>query len=470
MLDSSLDHSHMEKLVELSSQEVQINFTLNSKCRATLGLRSLIATATVAFKVQTSSPNKFLVNPPSGTLEPLSSATLQLILKPQSHFPSHFPRSPSDRFLIKTAIIPEVTRPKFVNSWFGSYTGPTYDVKLGVAFVGPVLLRHAVGNGDVGVAKKIVKRKRGLVAELSTREAESMFQLATKLANSDEMVSFLIQAGLEVKSVDDEMSESKGWSDLHVAAVYDRMEEIVSLISGGECGPLDCRDKEGQTPLMLAAGKGHERCVRILEGAGADVDARSKDGRTSLYKAAANGDRRMVEVLMELGADPRIGAGDRGRSAFDVARDKGFKEIIDILEQSETVMTLARRGDSSHLKQLLTRGASPRWHDQYGLTPLHVAALKGHTDTIRILLDFKIEIDCRDNEGFTPLHLAVEGGCVETVEALVDRGSDLNAKSKRGATPIYIAKVMGYDDIYKFLYERGACNNSSMPPSYSYLM
>ncbi|KAH7842778.1 hypothetical protein Vadar_009142 [Vaccinium darrowii] len=94
----------MERLVEASEQEVKIDFVLGRKCRANVRLKSLSATTPVAFKVQTSSPNKFLVNPPSGLIQPLSYATFQVVLKPQSQLPAIFPRSASDPFLVKTAL------------------------------------------------------------------------------------------------------------------------------------------------------------------------------------------------------------------------------------------------------------------------------------------------------------------------------------------------------------------------------
>ncbi|KAA8534034.1 hypothetical protein F0562_031551 [Nyssa sinensis] len=471
----------MERLVEVSDQELRIDFVLGCKCRVNVRLRSLSATTPIAFKVQTSSPHKFLVNSPSGLIPPLSYATFQVILKPQSQLPPNFPRSPSDRFLIKTALAPDLshnssesTHPEFINSWFNSSPHEsTQDLKLKVAFVGPFLLRHAVASGDIDAVRNIIKRQRNIVAEFSTREAESLLQVATKSDNSDEMVNLLVEAGLKADTparlddVRESRWDSKGWTDLHVAVAFDRTDEILRLIEVTEHGSLDCRDKEGRTALHLAASKGHERCARMLVDAGADVDARSKDGRTALYRAAANGDRRMVEMLMELGADPTIASMDRGRSAVDVARDKGHKEVVEILEWGEAVLNAARRGELKHLESLLEKDASVKYRDQYGLTALHAAAIKGHKDAVMMLVEFGSDIEWQDTEGHTPLHLAVEGGSIETVEVLIDRGANVNAKTKMGATPLYLARAMGYDDISQFLLEKGASSSVPSPLSSS---
>ncbi|CBI25437.3 unnamed protein product, partial [Vitis vinifera] len=391
------------RLVEVSDHEVRIDFALGCKCRANVRLTSLSANTPIAFKVQTSSPQKFLVSPPTGLIPPLSSAAFQVILKPQSQPPAMFPRSPTDRFLIKTALAAEFstqsTQPDSINSWFASR--PTQDLKLKVVFVGPFLLRHAVAAGDLLVEAGLKSEARAKIDKMSLEEE-------TRWA-------------------------SKGWTGIHVAAAFDRTEELARLVKLLGSGPLDFRDNEGRTALHLAVSKGNIQCAR---------------------------------TLVEAGADPTITAGHRGRSPLDIARDKGHKEIVEILEQGETVLTTARRGELKPLELLLQRGASINHRDQYGLTALHVAAIKGHKDVALLLIRFGLGLECQDSEGHAPLHLAVEGGSMETVEVLVDEGANINARSKRGATPLYMANALGYHDIAQFLVNRGA-SSSSLPPSSS---
>ena len=142
------------------------------------------------------------------------------------------------------------------------------------------------------------------------------------------------------------------------------------------------------------------------------------------------------------------------------------KEIVEILEQGETVLTAARRGELKPLEILLQRGASISHRDQYGLTALHVAAIKGHREVAVLLIEFGLGLESEDNEGHAPLHLAVEGGSMETVEMLVDKGANIDARSRRGATPLDLANALGYKDIARFLVNRGA-SSSSLPSSSS---
>lgn len=439
--------------MEVSDQVVCIDFVLGTKCRATVRLRSLSATTSIAFKIQTSSPHKFLVNPPSGLISPLSQSTFQIILRPQPKIPSTFPRSASDRFLIRTSLVESSvsTNPDTITSW-------THDIKLKVAFVGPFLLRHAVNIGDCDAVRSMLKFQRTLLTELSTREAESLHRVAVRLDNSVEMVSLLLEVGLKIDSttriledVEESRWTEKGWSELHVAAAFDRTDEVSRLIKMGNRRGLDCKDKEGKTPLYLAASKGYERCVKLLAGAGATVDARRIDGWTALYRAAAKGDRRMVKVLVELGADPSIVADNRNRSAIDVARDEGHKEVVETLERGEEVLNAARRGDLGRLEFLLETDASVDFRDQYGLTAIHMAAIKGYKDVVMLLVEFGSDLECTDAEGRTPLHMAVVGGDKDTVEVLVIRGANVNAKCNRDVTPLQVAEAMGNESLTQCL-------------------
>ncbi|CAN4123413.1 unnamed protein product [Withania somnifera] len=456
----------MEKLVEVSEPEIRLDFALGCKCRATVNLRSLTAASPVAFKVQTSSPHKFLVNPPTGLISPLSSTSFQVILKPQAQIPSTFPRSPSDRFLIRTSIASDLelnssfesTQSEIVNS-IGHRS--THDIKLKVVFVGPFLLRHAVSNGDCDSVRNIIKRQRSIFTEFSTREAESLFRVAKQLPNnSNNMVNILIEGGLKVDACtepNDVKWASKGWTALHIAVANDRREEIERLVRvNGGCRWLDSRDKEGRTPLHLAASKGLLESAKALIGAGAQVDTRSKDGRTALFRAAANGDCQMVKMLVEVGADPTVTELHLGRSALDIARAKGHGVVVKILERGEAVLHAARCGDLQLLETLLEKGATTHFHDQYGLTALHMAAIKGNKDALMIVAEFRADLESQDGEGHTPLHMAVEGGCAQTVEVLLNRGANVNARNKKGATPLSISIFLGYEEITQLLVDEGA--------------
>ncbi|KAL0299316.1 UNVERIFIED_CONTAM: hypothetical protein Sradi_6591400 [Sesamum radiatum] len=136
--------------------------------------------------------------------------------------------------------------------------------------------------------------------------------------------------------------------------------------------------------------------------------------------------------------------------------DNVQKDVLKILERGEAVLHSARRGELEVLESLLEKGATTDFCDQYGLTALHVAAIKGIKDVVMMLVEFGADVERTDAEGHTALHMAVEGGSVETVEVLINRGANMSAKTKKGATPLYISKLMEYEDITQLLIDKGA--------------
>ena len=60
------------------------------------------------------------------------------------------------------------------------------------------------------------------------------------------------------------------------------------LVDAGEA-KIESTDSEGQTPLLLAAMRGHEAVVKLLLVAGAAADTRNRLGKTPLFLAAARG-------------------------------------------------------------------------------------------------------------------------------------------------------------------------------------
>ena len=74
-------------------------------------------------------------------------------------------------------------------------------------------------------------------------------------------------------------------------------------------------------------------------------------------------------------------------------------------------------------------------------TPLHLAAIRGHTSIVRVLTQVHCEIDAKDFDQNTPLHYASEFGHFECIIFLVKESlADPLVKNKFGYMPSDIAQ------------------------------
>ncbi|KAL3500113.1 hypothetical protein ACH5RR_039206 [Cinchona calisaya] len=81
---------------------------------------------------------------------------------------------------------------------------------------------------------------------------------------------------------------------------------------------------------------------------------------------------------------------------------------------------------------------------------IHFAAQKGHTEVVRILINFGVSIKSYNRKGMTALHYAAQGSHLELVRYLIKKGANLNAKNKAGKAPVDLASS---DEIRTFLVE-----------------
>jgi len=92
-------------------------------------------------------------------------------------------------------------------------------------------------------------------------------------------------------------------------------------------------------------------------------------------------------------------------------------------------------------------------------TPLHMAARRGQSDMVKLLLEHGADIEARNAMRRTPLHEAV-GVSVEVMEILLDWGAQVNAQDRYQMTPLNIATATGYSLGVALLVQRGAAIKS----------
>ena len=91
-----------------------------------------------------------------------------------------------------------------------------------------------------------------------------------------------------------------------------------------------------------------------------------------------------------------------------------------------------------------------------GGTPLIIAAYKGHSEVVKLLLDKKdIQVNQGDRCGATPLIHAAKKGHLEVVKLLLERDNiHVNQGDKYGYTPLSLAAMQGRSELLKLLLEK----------------
>ena len=109
----------------------------------------------------------------------------------------------------------------------------------------------------------------------------------------------------------------------------------------------------------------------------------------------------------------------------------------------------ARTGDFSEVKALTKAGADPNARAEFGLSPLHYAALgNGNPSVFKALIEAK-----SPNPGILTM---LGNGSPLVVKALLNAGADPNARAEYGLTPLYNAAIAASDpSIVEALIESG---------------
>jgi ankyrin repeat protein len=145
-------------------------------------------------------------------------------------------------------------------------------------FVGATPLLTAIDFGDAHLVELMLRRGADPNVEVDDGYTALLTAIESERSASVQIVSQLIAAGADIHR-----TGANGWTPLHMAAAYGRLEKARLLIDAGarvnERIPID----EGQTPLMEAASQGRSEMARLLLDRGADPSMRDTFlGRTSL--------------------------------------------------------------------------------------------------------------------------------------------------------------------------------------------
>ncbi|XP_064648007.1 transient receptor potential cation channel subfamily A member 1 homolog isoform X2 [Lineus longissimus] len=229
---------------------------------------------------------------------------------------------------------------------------------------------------------------------------------------------------------------------------------------------INKRDEDFQSPLHYAARYNHFGIVKLLVERGAVVNIEDEEKATPLHYAARYRRQKVPHVSDSL-HDVNLIEGSRRSSKQTLEGDSPGTPKKDTPDGETSGCTSPRENlnslPSSPSKQiqsiiryLVKKAADVNHKDEYGLTPLHFAAMKGNEIAASELLGINnIDIEATDKQDMTALHLAATHNQPAVARLLIDMGAQLRCIDEELSTPLHLACMEGSEMIMKMLFEAG---------------
>ncbi|XP_068778046.1 ankyrin repeat domain-containing protein 35 [Struthio camelus] len=157
-----------------------------------------------------------------------------------------------------------------------------------------------------------------------------------------------------------------------------------------------------------------------------------------LFEAVEKGDVGRVAVLAARKTARPTKLNAMGQSAFHLAASKGLTECLTLL---------------------LAHGAPVNEKNDDGSTALHLATIACQPQCVKVLLQYGANEGHVDGQSRTPLHWAASSGCASSVLLLCDHEALLDVTDGNGQTPLMIAARGNHAAICAQLLQRGADPN-----------
>ena len=300
--------------------------------------------------------------------------------------------------------------------------------------LGETPLHTAVRNDDLLSIRKYLYRSGEV-----NNEGVSAAELALDLGR--------IQIAKILLKVEMPLLKEIGFTNLMLASFFGDEERFEKCI--GEKGAITGR---GHTAFMLAANQGHyDMAERLAE----EKEMVDKDGRPvhlicpkedGSYRVLSTRYPNTIEGLHLAVKDRSIdgvraliahaGARYAGWTALARAAENGFAEAIPLLVEKEAKMTIdiTFKCMSANLR---------------GLLAIHIAALKGHANVVRLLLDAEGG-SVERAIGFTSLMISAYMGHAHCVKELIAREAKMFERTG-SATALWYAAYCGHLDCVELL-------------------
>lgn len=235
----------------------------------------------------------------------------------------------------------------------------------------------------------------------------------------EEIVSHLLAKGASL-----EITDNQGKTALHHAIINGKEAIAEQLINKMSIEQINLPDKNGNTPLMLAAKQDQYYIFDILQKKpGISITDFNQEGGTAITYLMDPAKLDSICMLL----------GKHGQIDMPITDDN-----------NRLIHYAAEMGVASAVRLLIDSGANINLLNDEGKSPLMLAVINGLTDVVQLLLEKGCNINSKNSDGYTSLHLAVEYQNEDVIKMLLAGGADYTLKNNEGLTPLDIAINNGF--------------------------
>ncbi|OXB23093.1 hypothetical protein B0A80_12985 [Flavobacterium tructae] len=253
---------------------------------------------------------------------------------------------------------------------------------------GSTAFDYAARTGNIALLKKLLDRK----VKPTDNALLIAAQGSRRETNTLETYKYLVE---EVKLKATATSKS-GENVLHLLANKPNQGEIIAyfLAKGVDVNKID---KDGNTPLMIAAGARETAALDKLLPVTKNINLQNAKGESALTFAVRSGVPEAVATLLSKGADVNV-------------KDKDGNNLGVYLVQSYRPMgretNAAQDPFEAKIKLLQEKGLNLAAVQKDGSSLYHSAIAKNDLNLVKKLAPLNIDVNAKNKDGLTALHKA----------------------------------------------------------------
>ncbi|XP_047376066.1 protein phosphatase 1 regulatory subunit 12B isoform X3 [Sciurus carolinensis] len=219
-------------------------------------------------------------------------------------------------------------------------------------------------------------------------------------------------------------------------------DEVKKLLARG--ADINTVNVDGLTALHQACIDENLDMVKFLVENRANVNQQDNEGWTPLHAAASCGYLNIAEYFINHGASVGM-VNSEGEVPSDLAEEPAMKDLLlEQVKKQGVDLEQSRKEEEQQMlqdaRQWLNSGKIEDVRQvRSGATALHVAAAKGYSEVLRLLIQAGYELNVQDHDGWTPLHAAAHWGVKEACSILAEALCDMDIRNKLGQTPFDVA-------------------------------